>query len=117
MTASQTFVIVGAGLAGATAAAALREEGFLGRILLLGAEPHAPYERPPLSKAYLAGSAERGSVFVHPAPTITTRAPGVSEVRSRSLSSSVRRYRTSTSSAPGTASRRGTAPVVSNSRS
>jgi len=66
MTSSQTFVIVGASLAGATAATTLREEGFAGRIVLVGAEPHAPYERPPLSKGYLAGSAERDSVFVHP---------------------------------------------------
>jgi len=66
MTSSQTFVIVGASLAGATAATVLREEGFAGRIVLIGAEPHAPYERPPLSKGYLAGKAERASVFVHP---------------------------------------------------
>jgi 3-phenylpropionate/trans-cinnamate dioxygenase ferredoxin reductase subunit len=68
MSADQTFVVVGAGLAGATAAAALRAEGFLGRIVLVGEEPHAPYERPPLSKGYLTGSADRASVFVHPAP-------------------------------------------------
>jgi 3-phenylpropionate/trans-cinnamate dioxygenase ferredoxin reductase subunit len=68
MSDQQTFVIVGAGLAGATAAATLRAEGFDGRIVLVGAEPHAPYERPPLSKGYLNGSAERASVFVHPEP-------------------------------------------------
>jgi 3-phenylpropionate/trans-cinnamate dioxygenase ferredoxin reductase subunit len=68
MTDQQTFVIVGAGLAGATAAASLRAEGFPGRIVLIGAEPHAPYERPPLSKGYLNGSAGRASVFVHPEP-------------------------------------------------
>jgi 3-phenylpropionate/trans-cinnamate dioxygenase ferredoxin reductase subunit len=50
-----SFVIVGAGLCGATAAATLREEGFGGRILLIGDEPLAPYERPPLSKEYLRG--------------------------------------------------------------
>ena len=49
----QTFVIVGASLAGAKAAETLREEGFDGRIVLLGAEPERPYERPPLSKDYL----------------------------------------------------------------
>ena len=48
-----TFAVVGAGLAGAKAAEALRAEGFDGNIVLLGAEPHRPYERPPLSKAYL----------------------------------------------------------------
>jgi 3-phenylpropionate/trans-cinnamate dioxygenase ferredoxin reductase subunit len=47
------FVIVGASLAGATAAATLREEGFEGNITLIGREPHPPYERPPLSKEYL----------------------------------------------------------------
>jgi 3-phenylpropionate/trans-cinnamate dioxygenase ferredoxin reductase component len=61
----QTFVVVGAGLAGATGATALRDEGFPGRIVLIGEEPHAPYERPPLSKGYLAGSTERAAVFVH----------------------------------------------------
>jgi 3-phenylpropionate/trans-cinnamate dioxygenase ferredoxin reductase subunit len=68
MSVDQTFVVVGGGLAGATAATALREEGFDGRIVLVGAEPHAPYERPPLSKGYLIGSADRASVFVHPEP-------------------------------------------------
>ncbi|MDN5860391.1 MAG: FAD-dependent oxidoreductase [Pseudonocardia sp.] len=60
------FVIVGAGLAGAKAAEALRGEDFDGRITLLGDEAHRPYERPPLSKDYLQGSAERDSVFAHP---------------------------------------------------
>ncbi|MDQ3740643.1 MAG: FAD-dependent oxidoreductase, partial [Actinomycetota bacterium] len=46
---------MGAGLAGATAARTLREEGFDGRIVLVGDEPQAPYERPPLSKSYLLG--------------------------------------------------------------
>jgi 3-phenylpropionate/trans-cinnamate dioxygenase ferredoxin reductase component len=49
------FVIVGAGLCGGTAAATLREEGFDGRILLVGEETLAPYERPPLSKEFLRG--------------------------------------------------------------
>lgn len=62
----RTFAIVGAGLAGAKAAEALRAEGFDGRLVLLGAEAHRPYERPPLSKGYLQGSAERDTVFVHP---------------------------------------------------
>jgi 3-phenylpropionate/trans-cinnamate dioxygenase ferredoxin reductase subunit len=48
----QQFVIVGANLAGGTAAITLREEGFDGNIVLIGAEPHLPYERPPLSKEY-----------------------------------------------------------------
>jgi 3-phenylpropionate/trans-cinnamate dioxygenase ferredoxin reductase subunit len=49
----QTFVIVGAALTGAKAAETLREEGFDGRIVLIGAEAERPYERPPLSKEYL----------------------------------------------------------------
>ncbi len=55
--ATQTFVIVGASLAGAKAAETLREEGFDGRVVLVGAEPDRPYERPPLSKEYLRGEA------------------------------------------------------------
>src|SRR5438093_3708077 len=51
--ARQRIVIVGASLAGATAAATLRDEGFDGEIRLIGAEPQPPYIRPPLSKGYL----------------------------------------------------------------
>ena len=47
---TETFAIVGGGLAAASAADTLRQEGFTGRIVLVGAEPHLPYERPPLSK-------------------------------------------------------------------
>jgi 3-phenylpropionate/trans-cinnamate dioxygenase ferredoxin reductase subunit len=64
---SETHVIVGAGLAGAKAAETLREEGFDGRVVLIGAEPDRPYERPPLSKEYLRGEAERDAAYVHPA--------------------------------------------------
>jgi 3-phenylpropionate/trans-cinnamate dioxygenase ferredoxin reductase subunit len=63
----RTFVIVGASLAAAAAAQALREEGFDGRIALIGAEPHLPYERPPLSKDYLRGEAGADILPVHPA--------------------------------------------------
>jgi 3-phenylpropionate/trans-cinnamate dioxygenase ferredoxin reductase subunit len=62
-----TLVIVGAGLAGAKAAETLRDEGFNGRLVLVGEEPERPYERPPLSKAYLTGAADRESAYVHPA--------------------------------------------------
>ncbi|MFF5209914.1 NAD(P)/FAD-dependent oxidoreductase [Streptosporangium sp. NPDC000396] len=65
MTTEQTFVIVGAGLAGAKAAQSLREEGFAGRITLVGAEDERPYERPPLSKGYLLGKEEKAKVYVH----------------------------------------------------
>jgi 3-phenylpropionate/trans-cinnamate dioxygenase ferredoxin reductase component len=61
---SPTFVIVGAGMAGGKAAETLREEGFDGRVVLLGGEPERPYERPPLSKDYLRGETERGAVYL-----------------------------------------------------
>ncbi|MFD5247117.1 NAD(P)/FAD-dependent oxidoreductase [Amycolatopsis sp. NPDC058340] len=62
---SPTFVVIGAGLAGAKAAEALRDKGFDGRIVLLGEEGHRPYERPPLSKDMLTGKAGPDSAFVH----------------------------------------------------
>ncbi|MGP4088713.1 NAD(P)/FAD-dependent oxidoreductase [Streptomyces sp. KR55] len=55
-------VVVGAGMAGVQTAVALREQGFTGTVTLIGAEPHQPYDRPPLSKAVLLGTAE-GSAF------------------------------------------------------
>jgi 3-phenylpropionate/trans-cinnamate dioxygenase ferredoxin reductase component len=60
-----THVIIGAALAGAKAAEALREEGFDGRVVLIGSEPELPYERPPLSKEYLRGEAPREKARVH----------------------------------------------------
>jgi 3-phenylpropionate/trans-cinnamate dioxygenase ferredoxin reductase subunit len=62
---NQTYVIVGASLAGAKAAETLREEGFDGRVVLVGAEHERPYERPPLSKDYLRGEVGREKVYVH----------------------------------------------------
>jgi NADPH-dependent 2,4-dienoyl-CoA reductase/sulfur reductase-like enzyme len=59
------YVIVGASMAGAKAAETLREEGFGGSIVLLGEEQERPYERPPLSKGYLLGKEEKGSIYVH----------------------------------------------------
>jgi 3-phenylpropionate/trans-cinnamate dioxygenase ferredoxin reductase subunit len=67
VTATDAFVIVGAGLAGAKAAETLREEGFDGPVVLVGEESERPYERPPFSKGYLLGSAERDSAYVHDA--------------------------------------------------
>ncbi len=61
------FVIAGGGLAAAKAAQTLRDEGYDGEIVLIGSEPERPYERPPLSKGYLLGQAERDSIYVHPA--------------------------------------------------
>lgn len=63
---SDTHVIAGAGLAGARAAEALRDEGFEGPIMLIGQEAEQPYERPPLSKDYLRGEAPREKTHVHP---------------------------------------------------
>ncbi|MFR0352058.1 NAD(P)/FAD-dependent oxidoreductase [Streptomyces sediminimaris] len=59
---SRRVVVVGAGMAGVQTAVALREQGFTGSVTLIGAEPHQPYDRPPLSKAVLLGKAE-GSAF------------------------------------------------------
>ncbi|RKT55262.1 NAD(P)/FAD-dependent oxidoreductase [Saccharothrix australiensis] len=67
MATPEVFVIVGAGLAGAKAAQALREEGFTGRVVLLGDEAERPYERPPLSKGYLLGDQGRAETHVHDA--------------------------------------------------
>jgi 3-phenylpropionate/trans-cinnamate dioxygenase ferredoxin reductase component len=67
MSKSETFVIVGGGMAGAKAAETLRDEGFDGRVVLLAEEDVRPYERPPLSKEYLRGEAEEGAIFVHDA--------------------------------------------------
>jgi NADPH-dependent 2,4-dienoyl-CoA reductase/sulfur reductase-like enzyme len=65
MPAQEPFVIVGGGLAGAKAAETLRTEGFEGPVVLVAAEPETPYERPPLSKQYLLGTAPRDSALVH----------------------------------------------------
>jgi NADPH-dependent 2,4-dienoyl-CoA reductase/sulfur reductase-like enzyme len=59
------YVIIGASLAGAKAAETLREDGFGGAILLLGTEIERPYERPPLSKGYLLGQADKSSLYLH----------------------------------------------------
>ena len=66
MATDTTYVIVGASLAGAKAAETLRAEGFDGRLVMIGAESERPYERPPLSKDYLLGKAERDTIYVHP---------------------------------------------------
>jgi len=62
---NETFVIVGASLAGAKAAETLREDGFTGRVVLIGEEAEPPYERPPLSKGYLLGAEPREKAYVH----------------------------------------------------
>ena len=88
------FLIVGASLAGAKAAEELRVQGFDGRVMLVGAEPERPYERPPLTKDYLRGESERGKAYVHPVgfyaqqeielvtgAMVTAIEPGASRVR------------------------------------
>ncbi|HBW19298.1 MAG TPA: hypothetical protein DEH11_09945 [Actinobacteria bacterium] len=65
MAAEPTYVIIGASLAGAKAAETLREEGFGGGVILIGAEQERPYERPPLSKGLLLGKDEKSSIYVH----------------------------------------------------
>ena len=62
----QGIVILGAGQAGVQAVATLRAEGFGGTITMVGDEPYAPYQRPPLSKAYLLGTLERARLFLKP---------------------------------------------------
>ncbi len=66
MSDDRVFVIVGASVAGAKAAEALRDKGFEGRIVLVGAEAERPYERPPLSKEYLIGKKPAEKGYVHP---------------------------------------------------
>ncbi len=61
-----TIVTIGAGQTAAVAARTLRRRGFDGRILLVGDEPHAPYQRPPLSKEFLAGQEDRESLMLLP---------------------------------------------------
>ncbi len=60
------FLLVGGGMASAHCAAELRRRGAEGSILLAGREPEPPYERPPLSKEYMRGEAERADAFVNP---------------------------------------------------
>src|SRR5512135_1328550 len=59
-------VILGAGHAGGTAAATLRQYGYEGPITLVGEEPVAPYQRPPLSKAWLKGEADEEALMLRP---------------------------------------------------
>lgn len=66
MTTPPTFVIVGAGLAGAKAAETLRADGFHGAVVLIGDEADRPYDRPPLSKDYLQGKSEKETIYLHP---------------------------------------------------
>ena len=62
---SVAYLLVGGGMAGAHCAAELRKGGADGEILLVGREPEVPYERPPLTKEYLRGEANREDAYVH----------------------------------------------------
>src|SRR4051812_50119683 len=64
-TLEESFVIVGASLAGAKAAEKLREEGFTGQVVLIGDEARRPYERPPLTKEFLTGKDPLDKAYVH----------------------------------------------------
>ncbi|GLT11626.1 FAD-dependent oxidoreductase [Sulfitobacter porphyrae] len=88
----QRIVIIGAGQAGCSAAFALRKRGFDGEIILTGEEPDPPYQRPPLSKAYLLGEMARKRLHLKPAgadtdagllrigcEAIPTRMPSISD--------------------------------------
>jgi NADPH-dependent 2,4-dienoyl-CoA reductase/sulfur reductase-like enzyme len=70
----RTVVVVGTGLAGLCAARALREQGFVGQLTLVGEEPHRPYDRPPLSKEFLAGRCDEASLALEdPAEELAAR--------------------------------------------
>ena len=71
----ETIVIVGAGLAGVSAAGALREHGFAGRIVLIGDERARPYDRPPLSKSVLVHDSFESLVAAHLPEDIALRSP------------------------------------------
>ena len=70
--AGETVVIVGAGLAGLRAGEGLRQAGFPGRIVLVGDEPHVPYDRPPLSKAVLSTLGHEDKIALLPAESTTS---------------------------------------------
>jgi 3-phenylpropionate/trans-cinnamate dioxygenase ferredoxin reductase subunit len=63
---AERIIVVGAGQAGVQAVASLRDHGYRGAIVMVGAEPYPPYQRPPLSKAYLSGDFERERLFLKP---------------------------------------------------
>jgi len=63
---TERIVIIGAGQAGAQAVASLRAEGYAGALVMVGDEAYPPYQRPPLSKTYLAGTFERERLFLKP---------------------------------------------------
>jgi 3-phenylpropionate/trans-cinnamate dioxygenase ferredoxin reductase subunit len=71
------MLIVGAGLAGLTVAETLRAEGYAGPVTLLGAEPHAPYQRPPLSKGFLLGETAEAQLMMRTAEAMEKKSIGL----------------------------------------
>ena len=69
---NEVLLIIGAGTAGAEFALAARQQGWTGPVILFGEEAHAPYHRPPLSKAYLAGAAQPDTLALRAAPVYAT---------------------------------------------
>ena len=70
MTSDQTIVVIGAGQAGGWTAKTLRDEGFGGRVIIVGDENFPPHERPPLSKEVLLGDAENDTCLLWPPGTL-----------------------------------------------
>ncbi|MGE0409989.1 MAG: FAD-dependent oxidoreductase, partial [Amphiplicatus sp.] len=71
--ASDTIIIIGAGQAGAQAAMSLRQASYKGHIVMIGAEPCLPYQRPPLSKDYLKGKLTEDRLYLRPAAFYETQ--------------------------------------------
>ena len=84
MTAPETILIVGSGLAGVTAAGGVREAGFSGRVVLVGDEPELPYDRPPLSKSVLVHDDLEQLVAAHLPGDIALRSPEGIALRAKS---------------------------------
>jgi 3-phenylpropionate/trans-cinnamate dioxygenase ferredoxin reductase subunit len=84
MPAPETILIVGSGIAGVTAAGAVREAGFAGRIVLVGDEPELPYDRPPLSKSVLVHDNLEQLVAAHLPGDIALRSPASIALRPES---------------------------------
>ena len=96
MTTRPTLAVIGASLAGAKAAEAARGTGFDGRIVLIGEEPGAPYERPPLSKDVLRGEKDSETALVHPSDFYTDQDIELVEDRAIALDPEARTVRLAT---------------------
>jgi 3-phenylpropionate/trans-cinnamate dioxygenase ferredoxin reductase component len=80
MSSQSTVAIVGAGQAGFQVAASLREQRYDGRVVLVGDEPHTPYQCPPLSKGYLLGEVDATQVNLRPDAAMVLEPPGAPQV-------------------------------------